>query len=320
MSGGADERFLCLADIERAAGANLSPAVWDYVAGGASGEQTLTAPLGSDSLIHPEGIRAVARGAGKLGVAVAVAEASACPLEAVAEEATGPLIMQAHAWGDPDEFLDLADRAKVAGYAALCITVDCPTLGWRERPRRHRFEPTPAVWTGNCLTPERASRLTARLRNGTGSTWTWATIANLRSAVALPVLIKGILSVEDAHAAIDAGVDGVVVSNHGGRQFDTAPASLDQLPGIADAVAKRCAVLVDGGVRRGTDILKALALGADAVLLGRLSAYGLAADGSHGVETVLRLITDELRRSMVLAGIPDVPSARQARIRRRRDR
>lgn len=260
----------------------------------------LTAPIGGDGLFHERGQCEIAVATAMAGIAPVVSEASRFSLETVAEASDGPKIMQLHAWGEADEFLALAKRAQRAGYDALCVTIDCPTLGWRERLMTRRFETPAEQWSGN-YNPI-GTTAANRLVSGYGSDWTWDTLAAARAAVDSPLLVKGILTAEDAEQAISAGVDGIVVSNHGGRQLDCLPATLVQLPEVVAAVRGRVPVAIDGGIRRGADVLKALALGADVVLVGRLTAMALAADGAAGVYRALKLLREEFERSMLLAG------------------
>jgi isopentenyl diphosphate isomerase/L-lactate dehydrogenase-like FMN-dependent dehydrogenase len=260
----------------------------------------LTAPIGGDGLFHERGQCEIAAAAAMAGIAPVVSEASSFSLEAVAAASDGPKVMQLHAWGEPDDFLALATRAGRAGYRAICVTIDCPTLGWRERTMALRFEFPQEQWSGNYSATE--TSVTDRLTSGAGSGWTWQTLAQVRRRLEVPLLVKGVLTAEDAELAISAGADGIVVSNHGGRQLDCLPASVDQLPEVVEAVRGRIPVAVDGGIRRGADVLKALALGADVVLVGRMTAMGLAAGGAAGVYAALGLLRAEFERSMLLAG------------------
>jgi len=260
----------------------------------------LTAPIGGDGIFHERGQCEIAAATATAGIAPVVSEASRFPLETVAAASGGPKIMQLHAWGTPDEFLVLAQRACRAGYSALCVTIDCPTLGWRERIMARRFAIPEEHWGGNHH--GMGSLASDRLVSGSGSDWTWETLAQVRPRLDIPVLVKGVLTDEDAELAISAGVDGIVVSNHGGRQLDCLPATMDQLPEVVDAVRGRVPVAMDGGIRRGADVLKALALGADVVLVGRLTAMALAAGGAAGVYAALGLLRAEFERSMLLAG------------------
>ncbi|PXX63919.1 4-hydroxymandelate oxidase [Nocardia tenerifensis] len=260
----------------------------------------LTAPIGGDGLFHERGQCETAAATAMAGIAPVISEASRFSLETVAAASDGPKVMQLHAWGEPDEFLALAQRACRAGYAALCVTIDCPTLGWRERAMSRRYLVPEEQWSGNY--PATGASAAHRLISGFGSDWTWETLAQVRRRLEVPLLVKGVLTAEDAELAVGAGVDGIVVSNHGGRQLDCLPATMDQLPEVVDTVRGRVPVAVDGGIRRGSDVLKALALGADVVLVGRLTAMALAAGGAVALSAALRLLRAEFERSMLLAG------------------
>jgi 4-hydroxymandelate oxidase len=270
----------------------------------------LTAPFGADRLFHPDGHCAVARANAEFGIASIVPEASSFSMEAVADAApSAARIMQMHPWGESDELLARIERAATAGYEFVCLTLDCPTGGWRERGMRNRLVFDYGAIAGNY---DLESLWTA-LEDG-ATMWSWDQLAELCSRAPLPCLAKGILTREDAEAAVQAGVVAIIVSNHGGRQLDGAPAALDQLPEVLAAVRDRVPVGVDGGIRRGTDILKAVALGAQVVLIGRLAAYGLAAAGEAGVARVLQLLHGELITSMTLLGCADVASLQSGMI------
>ena len=212
---------------------------------------------------------------------------------------------------------DMVERAVAEGYRAIVLTVDLPELGRRERDLRTEFEipeevPVPAF----LALAERAGVKPTDINWLVDKSLTWRDLEWLRSITALPILVKGILTAEDAELACEAGVDGIVVSNHGGRQLDGVAASLDALPEVVEAVADRAEVLMDGGIRRGTDVVKALALGAKAVLAGRAPLYGLAVGGAEGVQRVLELLRDELGLALALCGCPspaDVTRAHLAR-------
>ncbi len=205
---------------------------------------------------------------------------------------------------------ELVARAQAAGYRAIVITVDAPVHGPRNREQRSGFVLPAGLGSAN-LRDKPAQAAAQTMRVGQGSLFdgpllaqapTWADIEALRAATPLPLLLKGITSVADARRAADAGVGGIVVSNHGGRTLDTLPATIDALPPIADAVGDRLTLLLDGGIRRGTDVLKALALGARAVLVGRPIVQALAAAGALGVAHVLHLLRSELEIAMTLTG------------------
>jgi 4-hydroxymandelate oxidase len=208
----------------------------------------------------------------------------------------------------------LVRRAEAAGARALVLTVDAPLLGRRERDVRNRFQLPPELSLCNLSNPELSklpdcpsgSGLAGYFASLLDPALTWRDLAWLRSITRLPVVVKGVVRADDAARAAEHGASAVVVSNHGGRQLDTAPATIDALPAIADAVAGRCEVLLDGGVRRGTDVVKALALGARAVLVGRPILWGLAVDGAPGVARVLELLRAEVDLALALCGCPDV--------------
>jgi len=199
-------------------------------------------------------------------------------------------------------------RAEAAGFRALVLTVDLPRSSHRERSMRSEAE-IPVYQPANLpiIADDEYDYDTPAV--------TWADIAWLRSLTSLPLVLKGILTAEDAVLAVEHGVDSIVVSNHGGRQLDTVPATIEALPEVVDAVAGRCEVYLDSGVRRGTDVLKALALGARAVLVGRPILWGLAVDGEAGVTHVLQLLRDELEMAMALAGRPTIASIDRSAVR-----
>jgi isopentenyl diphosphate isomerase/L-lactate dehydrogenase-like FMN-dependent dehydrogenase len=265
----------------------------------------LTAPFGGDALFAHDGHLAVARANAACGTVSIVPEVGSFSYEEVAAAAPeAARIGQLHPF---DSFDHVAGRIGAAGYDALCVTVDCATMGWRAKSRMNRFHPDMAVWSGN-VTHDGAPNVASSYRGGIIPAWTWDQLAEATARHDLPWIAKGILTVEAAGAALDAGASAIVVSNHGGRQVDPSPASLDVLPEIAAAVGGRVPVLLDSGVRTGADVFLALALGATAVVIGRLAAYGLAAAGEHGVRRTIELLTEELRILMILAGIPDIAS------------
>jgi 4-hydroxymandelate oxidase len=265
----------------------------------------LTAPFGGDALFAHDGHLAVARANAACGTASIVPELGSFPYEEVAGAAPAAArIGQLHPY---DSFDAVATRIKAAGYDALCVTVDCPIVGFRSRNRMARFHPDPAIWGGNVIrdgSPNMASTFGAHVV----PTWTWEQLAEATARHGMPWIAKGILTAEAAEAALNAGASAILVSNHGGRQVDPSPATLDVLPEIAAQVNGRVPVLLDSGVRTGADIFLALALGASAVVIGRLAAYGLAAAGERGVRRTIELLTQELHTLMTLAGIPDIPS------------
>jgi 4-hydroxymandelate oxidase len=258
----------------------------------------LIAPTAFHCLAHPEGECATAQAAGRAGALMVVSTSSTRSLEDIAKEASGPLWFQLYVF-DRTGVEELVQRATTAGYRALVITVDSPRWGHKERAIRSGFRLPPHMHKAN-FTNEDPSEIDACL--------TWESLTWLRSLTSLPIVLKGILTAEDAVLAVQHGVDGIVVSNHGGRQLDSVTASIEALPEVIEAVAGQCEVYLDGGIRRGTDILKALALGARAVLIGRPVLWALAANGMDGVSHVLELLRTELERAMVLVGHPTLDS------------
>ena len=333
---------VCLADHEARARERLDAAAWAYFNGGAADEITLranraawdalalrprvlrplaglslagrllghampcpmlVAPMAHQRLAHPDGELATAVAAAAVGAGLVLSQQSNTPLEAVAshylaDRDRGPFWFQLHALGERGWLRELIARAEVAGVEALVLTVDAPLNGVRDRERRAGFA-LPAGLATPHLPPQRAVNLEQLLAQAPS----WDDVTWLQANSRLPLLLKGVTHPMDAAQACALGVAGLIVSNHGGRVLDTVPASAELLPEIAAAVAGRCALLVDGGIRRGTDVLKALALGADAVLIGRPVLHGLANAGASGVAHVLRLLQDELAAAMALCGL-----------------
>jgi 4-hydroxymandelate oxidase len=273
------------------------------------------APLAYHRLVHPDGELASASGAARtLFVASIFASQT---VEDIAKVATGPLWLQLYWLRRRDVLADLVGRAEAAGFQALVLTVDAPRLGKRLRDMRNGFAVDPSISAANldpevmALTrdaPAGDSAIAAHALATFDQSVTWADLAWLRSVTRLPVLVKGLLTAEDARLAMEHGAAGVVVSNHGGRQLDSAVPALHALPEIAETIGGTGVVLLDGAIRRGTDVFVALALGADAVLVGRPVLWGLAADGAPGVAHVLSLLRAELAQTMALAGRPDLAS------------
>jgi 4-hydroxymandelate oxidase len=271
------------------------------------------APTAYQRLVHPDGEVAMARGAGEAGALFVVSMFASRALEEIAAAASGPLWLQLYWLHRRDAMAGLVERAERAGYAAVVLTVDVPRLGRRRRDMRNGFAVPDSARAVNLdatlmAAAHRADAGESAVANHAALTHdaslTWADLVWLRGVTALPIVIKGILTGADAALAVAHGAGAVVVSNHGGRQLDGAAASLVALPEVAAAVAGRVPVLLDGGVRRGSDVFAALALGADAVLLGRPPLWGLAVDGAGGVAAVLRTVAEELAHTMALAGRP----------------
>ena len=344
--------LLNLRDYEAAAREILSQATYDYYAGGADDELTVTrnhraydelhlhyrvlrdasrrdltttvlghtldlpilfAPTAFQRLAHPDGELATARAASAAGTVMILSTMATTAVEEVVDVGA-PTFFQLYIFQDRGVTAALVDRAKEAGCKALVLTVDAPLCGNRERDVRNGFHLPPHLQLENLLPAGREalpaaegdSGLAAYITSQFDEALTWNDVDWLVEQSGLPVLVKGIVHPEDAVLAVRHGAAGVVVSNHGGRQLDTAPATLEVLPRIVDAVGDTTEVLVDGGIRRGTDVLKALALGARAVLIGRPVLWGLAVDGQAGVEAVLDILRRELDTALGLCGCRDL--------------
>jgi isopentenyl diphosphate isomerase/L-lactate dehydrogenase-like FMN-dependent dehydrogenase len=269
----------------------------------------LTAPFGGDRLFHPEGHVAVARANATEGVASIVPEIGSFALEELAAAAPAAArLAQLHPMGPPDNFVAMLGRIERAGYQAVCVTVDAAAYGWRDRVLRRRFSPDMSVGMGN-YPPDgdfTLEEVFGAFFTRDQPAWSWEQLSELMAETTLPWIAKGILTGKDAELAAAAGASGVVVSNQGGRQLDGAPGALDQLPEVAAAVGGQLQIALDSGIRRGSDIVTAVALGADVVVLGRLAAYGLAAGGEPGVRRVLQLLRDEIVTVLILLGRGDI--------------
>jgi len=327
-------------DYEKLARTRMAPPLWDFFQGGSDDEVTLRncraaferiklrprvlvdvskidmdctvlgtpvstplliAPMASHCVAHPDGECATAQAAGRAGTLMIASTVATRTIEEIAQAASGPLWFQLYAYPTLKVAESLVSRAENAGYRAIVLTVDLPRLGNREKDRRHNIAIPPAPYReANFVDVEKVGQAWVTL--------TWDSLAWLRSITSLPIILKGILTGEDARLAVEHGVDGIVVTNHGGRQLDTAIPSIEALPEIIEAVAGRCEVYLDGGIRRGTDILKALALGARAVLIGRPILWGLAVNGADGAYAVLELLRKELELAMALSGRPTLAS------------
>jgi isopentenyl diphosphate isomerase/L-lactate dehydrogenase-like FMN-dependent dehydrogenase len=345
-------RPINMAEYKELARERLHPAVWDYFSGGANDEVSLrenraaferillrprvlvdvsqivmsTTLLGTPvampiclapSAMHgaacADGECDTARAAGALGTLMVASTETTRTLEEVAQVATGPLWFQLYfsssrrAWAER-----LVRRAEAAGYRAIVLTVD--SARWGQKERHARSEGTYA-WPGPgnfAQDPWPA----VEDETADGAAITWADLDWLSAVTSLPIVVKGILTAEDAILCVEHGAAGILVSNHGGRQLDTVPATIEVLPEVVEAVAGRCEVYLDGGVRRGTNVLKALALGARAVFVGRPVLWGLAVAGEAGARHVLELLRDELELDMALAGRPTLASIDATLIRR----
>jgi 4-hydroxymandelate oxidase len=329
---------LCLDDFERLARERLPHMAYEFIAGGAADEVTLRwnreafdrirlrprvledvstidtsvtllgatlphpillAPVAYQRLFHPDGEVEAARGASEAKAIYVVSTASTSTIEEIAAATTSPLWLQLYLQSDREVTRDLVSRAEAAGVRALCLTVDTPVLGARNRQQRASFALPPGL-----TTPHLDARGRARLSvvSAQREPITWRDVEWLQSIVRVPLLLKGIMTADDAARAIDHGADGIVVSNHGARNLDTVPATIDALPEVAERVDRRVPLLVDGGIRRGTDIVKAIALGANAVLIGRPYAFALAVEGASGVAHAVAILREELETAMALLG------------------
>ncbi len=371
----ASPRVVCIEDLRPIAHRRVPKAVFDYLDGGAEGEVTLRencrvyddvtfrprhavavpdcnlrvrvlgcdlalpfllAPVGYSRLMHPGGEVAAARAAGKAGAAYILSTISGHRLENVKAASSGPVFYQLYLMGGRAAAEAAIDRARVAGFSALVVTIDTPVAGIRERDYRNGMKELvagglldklpflPQVfsrpgWLASFLLDGGLPALPNVVIPGKGpmplvdinaalaaSATTWTDLSWIREHWRGPIMVKGILTGDDARRAIDAGAAAISVSNHGGRQLDCVPASLHALPEVVKAVNGQAEVLLDGGIRRGTDIVKALCLGARAVLCGRAYAYGLAAAGEAGVARAIEILRTDLDRTLKLLGCPSV--------------
>ena len=292
------------------------------------------APTGMSRLFHHTGEKSVARAAHKARTIYSLSSVATTSIEDIARVGTGPKMLQLYVWRDRGILKDFIQRARAAGYTALCLTVDLPLAGQRERDLKNGFTVPPQLrlsnildtmlrpdWLLDFLTSPRmklenvsthtdaSQNLFSVIEYTTSQfdpTLTWDDMAWMIDEWGGPFAIKGILTVADARRAVETGVTAVILSNHGGRQLDHAPSPVSVLPEVVDALGDRVEVILDGGVRRGTDVIKALCLGAAAVMVGRAYLFGLGAGGEAGVDRALQLLTDEIKRNMALLGCPSV--------------
>ena len=274
----------------------------------------LVAPTAFQRMAHPGGEVATVRAAGAAGTIMVLSTLSNSSIEEVVSAASGPVWFQLYVYKDREATAGLVHRAEAAGCKALVVTVDAPLWGRRERDVRNRFQLPEGLSVKNLMPAGKEqfpkevadSGLAAYMADMIDQSLTWNVVEWLRSITHLPVLIKGVIRADDAVKAVDHGAAGIIVSNHGGRQLDTAPATIEVLPEIVSAVADKIEVLIDGGIRRGTDVAKAIALGAKAVLVGRPILWGLAVDGKQGVSRVLEMLRSEFDLAMGLCGCSSV--------------
>jgi 4-hydroxymandelate oxidase len=332
MSQPLSPRFVTLPEIRRAARQRLPREVWNFGAGGAETETTRrrnrrhldrlaiqqnvlvdvreidlrtsllgvplswpvsVAPMGGLILFHPDGDVEMARGAGQVDTLQWLSGATGWPVEEVGKAGSGPQMFQLYHHGDRGWVAELLARVETSGYQAVALTVDVQLYGRRERDILARWSPRKAMEIApnpRGPNPDYQARLT------------WADVEWLIKATSLPVGLKGIMTVGDARRAVETGVRLIWVSNHGGRQLDQTQSSIDALPAIVDAVGDAAEIVIDGGISRGTDVVKALALGARAVAVGRTALWGLAADGAAGVARTFEILREEVRTAMGLCG------------------
>lgn len=326
FAGGAADELTLAANRQAWNRLQLWPRVLTTVAGGHTRTTLLghplacpllVAPMALQTMAHADGELAMAYAAAALGAGMVLSTQASQPLELIAQAVqdmpgAGPLWFQLYLQPDREFTRALVQRAEAAGYQALVLTVDAPVNGVRDRERRAQFRAPAGVSAVNLqgmrtapsavLSHDQSALFDALLLHAPS----WEDLAWLRSITRLPIVLKGILHPDDARLALEHGADGIIVSNHGGRTLDTAPPTAQVLERVVDIVRNSAAphtpVLVDGGIRRGTDVLKALALGADAVLVGRPALWGLTNAGAAGAAHVLRLLRDELEAAMALTG------------------
>jgi 4-hydroxymandelate oxidase len=342
---------VCVADFEALAKAKMPAMAWEYVTAGAGDELTvrwneqafqrirlkprvlvdvskldtrvnlfgqehafpiLLAPTSGHKLLHPDGELATARGAGAAQTAMVLSCFSGTSLEDVAAVAKSPLWFQLYVQPDHGFTRELVQRVEAAGYQALCLTVDTPITGARNRETRANVKlPAMPHLTGFKVAGNEGHLHTGSVQVFSGvldAALSWKDVEWLLSVAKIPLVLKGVMNPDDADRAAKSGVAGIIVSNHGGRNLDTLPATIEALPLVAEKVFGRIPVFVDGGIRRGTDVLKALALGASAVFIGRPYLYGLGAAGEAGVKQVINILQREFQMAMALTGRTNIAS------------
>jgi 4-hydroxymandelate oxidase len=349
------QESICIADFEARAKSKMPAMAWEYVTAGAGDELTvrwneeayqrirlrprvlvdvsnldtrvtlfgqelafpiLLAPTAGQKLLHADGELATARGAGAAGTAMVLSCFSGTSLEDVAAVAKSPLWFQLYVQPDHGFTRELVQRVEAAGYRALCLTVDTPITGARNRETRAAVKLPPMPHLEGFKVDGREGHLhpgSVQVFSGVlDAALSWKDVEWLRSVAKIPLVLKGVINPDDADRAAKSGVAGVIVSNHGGRNLDTLPATIEALPQVADKVAGRMPVFADGGIRRGTDVLKALAFGASAVFIGRPYLYGLGAAGETGVAQVINILQREFQMAMALTGRTSIASIDRA--------
>ena len=270
----------------------------------------MVAPTAFHCMAHPEGEVATARAAGKAGALMMLSTLSTSSIEEVLPEATGPVWFQLYVYKDREATLSLVERAVSHGCTAIALTVDAQVWGRRERDIKNRFRLPKGLSIKNLMPAGKGDFPDEKADSGLAAyvTWqfdqtlTWKDIDWLCSKANVPVLLKGVLHPDDARRAADHGAAGIIVSNHGARQLDTVPATIEALPDLVEAVDGKLEVLIDGGIRRGTDVFKAIALGAKAVGVGRPIIWGLAVDGEQGAKRVIDIVRKDFELTMRLCG------------------
>jgi isopentenyl diphosphate isomerase/L-lactate dehydrogenase-like FMN-dependent dehydrogenase len=352
----ADREPINVADYERLASEVLDAGPHGYFAGGAADERTLrenveafrrwqlcprvlvdvaevstqatvlgepsmpilAAPVAFQVLAHPDGEAGMARAAAAVGTVMCLSTlATARPSEVAAAAPDARLWFQLYCFRDRGITDALLAEAVESGFEAIALTVDAPVPGRRERDLRTGFAVPPELVPSLAATGSDRPASVAEVLGLVDPSLTWGDLESLAGACRLPVLVKGVLTAADARLAVEHGAAGVIVSNHGGRQLDGVPATIDALPEVVEAVAERAEVFMDGGVRRGTDVLVALALGARAVLVGRPLLWGLAVGGEDGAQRVLEILRAELELALALCGCPTPEAASPALVQRR---
>lgn len=352
------DRILNLNEFEEFARASMEPFAYDYYAGGAGEELTVRdsidaftryrlrqrvlvdvaeidtsttmlgmevaipvgfAPTALHKLAHPDGELASARVCGQSGALMCLSTLSSCSLEDVAEHSEGPRWFQLYVHKRHEVARDLVQRAAASGYSAIVVTADLPVPGYRERELRHDLTIPDYAGPANFGKHATSEEFKDFLIDLQDQSLEWNDLSWIRDASGdLPLVVKGILTHEDALLALEHGADAVIVSNHGGRQLDRSPASIDALEEVVEAVAGRAEVYVDGGVRRGVDVVTALALGAQGVFVGRPLLYALAAAGDAGVRRAFRLLHAEIENTMALLGTTSIDRITRAHVTRDR--
>ncbi|PRQ51621.1 putative (S)-2-hydroxy-acid oxidase [Rosa chinensis] len=328
-TGGAEDQFTLKENVEAFRRITLRPRVLvdvsridmsTTVLGYKISAPIMIAPTSMHQLAHPEGEVATARAAAASNTIMILSYSSTCTVEEVASSCNAVRFFQLYVFKRRDISAQIVQRAEKNGYKAIVLTVDAPRLGRREADIKNKMiSPQLKNFEGLISTEldcDEGSNLEAFVRAVYDDSLCWEDVIGwLKSITNLPILVKGILTHEDARKAVEVGVAGIVVSNHGARQLDYTPATISVLEEVLQAVGGKVPVLFDGGIRRGTDVFKALALGAQAVLVGRPVIYGLAANGEDGVRKVMKMLKDELELTMALSGCPSVKDITRSHVR-----